>query len=108
MSVPLTVRPVPIQEAFRSVTGATQFAVSLVVLLGGYGVLTAVQGSAIEGLLGAIPGLVSLGGDVVRSFQVQKAIATSEAAVTPLESPAVEVGGELVPLVPDTEGAHRA
>jgi hypothetical protein len=105
MSAPLTVRPVPIQDAFRSVGGALDFAGSLVVLLAGYGVVTAVQGSALVALLGTVPGLISLVGDVVRAFQVRRAVAEAEAAVTPLSDPAelVVVDGVevLVPLVRD-------
>lgn len=102
MSAPLTVRPVPIQEAFRTVTGASRFLASVAAILVGYGVLTAVQGSAVEGILGAIPGLVALVGDLVRSFQVQRAIGDAEAKVTPSIDPAESVilGGVevLVPL----------
>lgn len=97
MSAPLTVRPVPIRDAFRTVTGATAFLGSIVVLLVGYGVISTATGSAVEGILGAIPGLVSLVVDLVRSVQVHRAIRESEAAVTPLESPAMVVDGEVVP-----------
>lgn len=90
-------RPVPIKDAFKSVTSAVQFLASIAAVLVGYGVLTAVQGSAVEGLLGAIPGLVSLVGDVVRSFQVKAAIAASEARVTPLSDPQDAAGRPLVP-----------
>lgn len=102
MSAPLTIRPVPIRDAFRSVQGATAFLGSVAAILVGFGVLTAVQGSALDGLIGAVPGLVALVADVVRSFRVDAAVGEAEAAVTPLSDPAelVLVDGVevLVPL----------
>lgn len=112
MSAPLTVRPVPIQDAFRTVTGATQFLGSVAAILVGYGVLTLAQGNGIIALLGTIPGLVTLVTDLVRAFRVSAAIAEAETLVTPIADPAIEIPalGGLVSLVPDPEqlpGAHR-
>jgi hypothetical protein len=107
---PLVIRPVPIRDAFKSVNSTVEFAVSIVLILAGFGVLTAVQGDAIEGLIGAAPGVVKLAGDVLRSFQVKKAIDTAEAAVTPLDDPARIVDGQLVALIEDPAqlpGQHR-
>jgi hypothetical protein len=111
MSAPIEIRPVPIRDAFSSVTNATQFLGSLVTIVGGYGVLTAVQGNALLGLLGAVPGIAALVGDVWHAFKTNQAIHDAEAHVTPLESPVTVVEGKLVPLVPDpavVPGQHRA
>lgn len=104
--IPFERRPVPIQDAFAHVTSAVKFLASVVSILAGYGLFSVVQESAWLALLGAVPGLVTLAGDVVRSMQVDRAIVEAEAAVTPLSDPAIVVNGELVPLVPDA-GRHR-
>jgi hypothetical protein len=94
----VTIRPVPIRDAFKSVGNATDFLISIVVILGGYSALSAQQGDAIVGLLGAIPGLVTLAGDVYRSFKVKAAIAQAESKVTPLSDPMDNEGNRLLPL----------
>lgn len=102
MSAPLNERPLPLREAFRSVGAGVSFLGSAVTMLAGWGVLTATQHDAIEGLLGAVPGLVTLVTALLSAFGVVK---VGEPQVTPVSDPAAHVDGVLVPLVADT-GQH--
>lgn len=93
-------RPVPIQDAFSSIPNTIRFLASIVATLAGFGVLTAVQGDAVVGLLGLIPGVAAAVAEVLREFRVTRAIHTVERVVTPLSDPARRVdGGALVALV---------
>lgn len=72
---------------------------SLVTALAGYGVLTAVQGDAVQGLLGAIPGVVTMVTALLVAFGV---VRQGEPLVTPVADPRDDAGRALVPatLVP--------
>ena len=95
MTASLNDRPVPLRDAFRSVGTAVAFLGSVATSLVGYGVLSAMQGDAIVGLLGAVPGLVTLATALLAAFGVVK---VAEPQVTPTDDPAVVVDGQLVPL----------
>jgi len=85
MSAPLDVRPVPLRDAFKTVASARAFLGSLVTALIGWGLLTSVQGDAIVGLLGLIPGVVTAVTALLAAFGVVK---QAEPQVTPNTSPA--------------------
>lgn len=98
MSSPLVDRPVPLRDAFKSVGSAIAFSGSLLAALVGWGVISASQGDAVSGLLGAIPGVVSLVTALLAAFGV---VVRAEPQVTPSADPAtVDPFGNLVPLVP--------
>src|SRR5687768_4722394 len=86
-------RPRPILDAFKSVGSAIAFAGSVVTSLVGWGVLSATQGDAVNGLLGAIPGAVALVTALLSAFGVAKA---AEPKVTPVEDPMNNAGQPLV------------
>lgn len=90
----LTGRPRPIMDAFRTVGSAVALAGSIVTALVGWGVLTAAQGDALVGLLGAVPGVVALVTALLAAFGVVRA---AEPAVTPLSSPMDALGRPLTP-----------
>ncbi len=96
MSAPLNTRPRPILDAFKSVGSAVALLGSITTALIGWGVLSVAQGDALSGLLGAVPGLVTLATALLAAFGVVKA---SEPQVTPVVDPAIVVDGELVPLL---------
>lgn len=87
-------RPRPILEAFKSVGAAVALLGSIITSLVGWGVLSATQGDAVNGLLGAIPGLVALVTSLLAAFGVVK---SSESKVTPLQDPRNDAGQQLVP-----------
>lgn len=99
MSAPLSDRPFPLRDAFRSVGSAVALLSSVAAALVGWGVMSAAQGDASVALLGAIPGVVTLVGSLLTAFGV---IARAEPAVTPVSDPAAAAypGGPLVSLVP--------
>ncbi|ANZ35520.1 hypothetical protein BBK82_04930 [Lentzea guizhouensis] len=96
-------RPRPILEQVKTVGSAVALAASVVTSLVGWGVFTAAQGDALTGLLGAIPGAVTLVGAVVTAFRVARA---AEPFVTPVEDPRDDKGQALVPA-PTEGGVHR-
>lgn len=99
----------PVRDAFTSIPSAVKFLSSIVALVVGWGLLSVSQGDAITGLLGAVPGVAALIGDLLREFRVAKAVTEAEALVTPVADPKIEVDGQLVPLVPaDDYGRHAA
>ena len=106
MSAPLVSRPTPLRDAFRSVASTVALLGSIVTALVGWGVLTAAQGDAAAGLLGAVPGLVTLVTALLAAFGVVK---RAEPAVTPVDDPAKLVYNpdtdefELVSLVESTD-----
>lgn len=94
MSAPMPVRPVPIRDAFKSVGSTIALLGSVATGLVGWGVLSVAQGDALSGLLGAVPGLVTLVTALLAAFGVVRA---SEPAVTPLADPRDNLGRELTP-----------
>lgn len=90
----LSDRPRPIMDAFRTVGSAVALLGSVVTALVGWGVLTVAQGDALSGLIGAVPGAVTLVTALLAAFGVVRA---SEPAVTPLSSPMDALGRELKP-----------
>jgi hypothetical protein len=104
MSAPIVDRPRPILDAFKTVGSAVALLGSVATALVGWGVLTATQGDAVTGLLGAIPGIVTLVTALLAAFGV---VRKAEPAVTPVADPAVEVDGALVALIP-AYGRHEA
>lgn len=98
-------RPTPLRDAFKSVAAFVAVAGSLITAAVGWGLLTATQGDALQGLLGAVPGVVTLITALLGAFGV---VRKAEPLVTPTSSPAVEAVDDdgnvvLVPLVPATE-----
>lgn len=91
-------RPRPILEAFKSVGSAVALIGSIVTSLVGWGVLSATQGDAVNGLLGAIPGVVALATSLLAAFGVVK---SSEGKVTPVEDPRNNAGQKLVAVAAD-------
>lgn len=104
MTAPLPDRPRPLLAALRTVGMAVALVGSIVASLVGYGVLTATQGDAITGLLGALPGLVTLITALLSAFGVVKA---GEKAVTPIADPAIDIDGTLTSLTPAPAGEHN-
>lgn len=94
MSAPhaLPERPVPIRDAFRSVGSTIALIGSVVTGLVGWGVLSVAQGDALSGLLGAVPGLITLATALLAAFGV---VRVAEPAVTPLADPRDELGRRL-------------
>lgn len=90
-------RPRPILDAFKSVGAAVAFIGSVVTALVGWGVLSAVQGDAVSGLLGLLPGAVTAVTAVLAAFGVLR---KAEQDTTPTKDPATHVEGRLVALVP--------
>jgi len=78
------VRPRPLKEAANKVTQTLGMLTALVVAAAGYGIVTAVQGDALEGLLGAIPGGITLIGNVILAFGI---VSKAEPLVTPTSDP---------------------
>lgn len=86
-------RPRPIKDAADKLTRWLGVAGSLVLALVGWGILTAAQGNAVTGLLGAIPGAVNAVTTLLVAFGI---VRSSEHRVTPLSDPR---DNELRPLV---------
>lgn len=95
MSAPLNTRPRPVLDAFKSVGSAVALLGSVATALIGWGVLSTAQGDALSGLLGAIPGIVTLVTALLAAFGV---VRVAEPQVTPVADPAIVVDGELVAL----------
>jgi hypothetical protein len=92
-TVDIRTRPRPILDAFKSVGSAIALLGSIVTSLVGWGVISAAQGDAVNGLLGAIPGVVGLVVALLTAFGVVK---KAEPKVTPLSSPRNNAGQPLV------------
>lgn len=86
-------RPRPLVEAASLTTKIVGTIGTLVAMLVGWGVVTVAQQDAIEGLLGAVPGLVTLVTTALAAFGV---VRRGEPAVTPLSDPRND---DLRPLV---------
>lgn len=84
----------PIRDAFSSVGKAVGWLGSVVTSLVGWGIVTATQGDALLGLLGAIPGAVTAVTTVLVAFGVIK---RAERKTTPLSDPRDNSGTRLVP-----------
>lgn len=99
MSAPAQSPERPIKEAFRSVGSTLALLGSVVTGLVGWGVLTGVEGDAITGLLGVIPGVVTAVTVLGTAFGVLR---KAEPQTTPTADPAVlaEDGVTRIPLVP--------
>lgn len=97
---PLVNRPAPVRDAFRTVGAAIAFVGTLVNALVSLGLISAAQGTALEGVANAVPGVIELVVLVLVAFGVIK---RASAEVTPAADPAAIVNGELVALVPDPE-----
>lgn len=59
----------PLRAVAASVSKVVGILTALATSLAGYGVITAVQGDAVTGLLGVIPGLITLVGTVFAAFR---------------------------------------
>lgn len=88
----ITTRPRPILDAFKSVGSAVALIGSILTSLVGWGVISATQGDAVNGLLGAIPGAVALVTSLLAAFGVVK---SAEPKVTPLSDPRNNLGETL-------------
>lgn len=88
----------PDRNPLRAIAGSVSKVVgilsALVTSLAGYGIVTVVQGDAVTGLLGAIPGVVTLVGTVLAAFQTAT---KGEEQVTPMSDPRANDGTPLVP-----------
>lgn len=99
----LSLRPRPILDAFKSIGSAISLLGSMVTAFVGWGILTEVQGDALEGLLGAIPGLITLITSLLSAFGV---VRRAEPLVTPMEDPRTDDGVRLVRSKLTADGAH--
>lgn len=88
-------RPTPLDDAAGRVARVVGTVSALVTALAGSGIalLTAEQADALTGLLGAVPGVVTLAAVALASFRVRD-IAKPE--VTPVEDPRAADGTPLV------------
>jgi hypothetical protein len=85
----------PLRTVASAVAKATGLAAAAVTSIVGFGILTAVQGNALIGLLGIIPGLITAIGTAWAAFRTA---ARGEQHVTPLADPRDNDG---TPLIPD-------
>lgn len=85
-------RPRPIKSAFASVGAAVALVGSVTTSLVGWGVLTMVQGDALESLYGLIPGVVTAVTVALTAFGV---IGQAEPQVTPVDDPVDNYGSPL-------------
>jgi hypothetical protein len=92
--VDLTPRPTPVRDVAGQVATWTAGLGALVVSLVGFGVFTAVQGDAVTGLLGAIPGLVTWVMTALAAFRVA---VKAQPLVTPVSDPRTDGGVRLIP-----------
>lgn len=86
-------RPRPIRDAAAHVSKVLGVLGSLITALAGFGVITIAQGDALAGLLGAIPGVLTLVTSVLVAFRVAR---QAEPEVTPLSDPRDAYGQPLV------------
>jgi uncharacterized BrkB/YihY/UPF0761 family membrane protein len=92
--IELEARPRPLMEAAGVVSRITATVATVVTMLVGWGVVSLAQQDAIEGLLGAIPGLVTLISTILAAFGVAR---RAEPQVTPVSDPRDDLGTPLVP-----------
>lgn len=86
-------RPRPIKAAADKLSKLLGVAGALVTALVGWGILTGIQGDAVTGLLGAIPGIVTAVTTVLTAFGIVK---RSEPLVTPMTDPRTDTGAPLM------------
>jgi hypothetical protein len=87
-------RPTPIRDAASSVQKGLGMLGAVAVAATGYGILTATQGDAVVGLLGAIPGVITLVSNLLVAFGI---VRQAEPKVTPIASPQDNAGNALTP-----------
>lgn len=90
-------RPRPLRDEATLLVKLLGVGGSLALALIGWGVLTAVQGNALVGLLGAIPGLVNAITTVLTAFGL---VSRVEPLVTPISAPQNNAGQDLRPPSP--------
>lgn len=93
MTHELDTRPRPLADAASKVTKVTGVIGAFVTALVGFGILTALQDDAVQGLLGAIPGIVTLVTNALVAFGIVK---KAEPKVTPMIDPKSDSGQPLV------------
>jgi hypothetical protein len=86
-------RPRPLKTAADAVTKTIGMVSALLTAAAGYGIVTVVQDDAAQGLLGAIPGIITLVGNFLVAFGIVK---RAEPQVTPTSSPQDNSGRRLV------------
>lgn len=86
-------RPRPIRAAASELSKVLGVAGAFVTALVGWGVVTATQGDAVTGLLGAIPGAVTAVTTVLTAFGIAR---RSEPLVTPMSDPRTDSGAPLM------------
>jgi cadmium resistance protein CadD (predicted permease) len=84
----------PLQKVAGQVTKVVGILSALATSLVGYGIVTAVQGDAVTGLLGTLPGLLTLLGTAIAAFKTAN---KGEEVVTPVADPRDNAGTPLVP-----------
>ncbi|HVK25073.1 MAG TPA: hypothetical protein VM677_27245 [Actinokineospora sp.] len=94
MTIPITTRPRPLVTVARQITKGVTVISALITSLVGVGIVTAAQGDAVTGLLGAIPGIVGGVFGVLAAFGVVRG---GEPLVTPSSDPRDDRGVRLVP-----------
>lgn len=92
-------RPRPLLDAASVTSRVVGTVGTLVAMLVGWGVVSLAQQDAVEGLLGAVPGLVTMVTTLLAAFGV---VRRGEPAVTPLSDPRTASGQPLV--VVDRDG----
>jgi len=85
----------PLQGVAATVTKVVGVVSAALTALVGWGVVTAAQDDAVIGLLGTIPGVITMAGTAIAAFQTAT---RGEQHVTPLADPRAADG---TPLVPD-------
>jgi len=95
----LTGRPRPVHNAAVSISKVLGIIGALVTTAVTYGIITSVQGDALLGLLGLIPGAIA---GVLSAWSAFRVSAEAEPQVTPVSKPVAVINGEQVPLVPAT------
>lgn len=93
-SIAIAGRPRPVRDAAVSHHRWLGLIGSLIIGLVGFGVLTTVQGDALVGLLGLIPGLVNAVTTALTAFGIA---AAAEPLVTPVTDPRDADGNPLLP-----------
>lgn len=94
MTIPIETRPRPLRAIAQRITKTITVVGAVVTSLVGVGVVTAAQGDAVTGLLGAIPGIVGGIFAVLTAFGV---VRQGEPLVTPSSDPRDNRGVRLVP-----------
>lgn len=82
-------RPRPLRDAAARLSKLLGVAGALVTALVGWGILTATQGDAVTGLLGAIPGIVTAVTSALTAFNI---VRQAEPLVTPMSDPRDDTG----------------